>query len=160
MWAWFMAAAARPTSRPAKWCWSPAAGPVEALLCIRQGSVTGVKGMAEMAGQFEYGAGDLFPVGRCHRPAAPVTATYTANEDTFCLRLPAARMQELAALSAPFADFLNRRVMQYLELSRKAVQASWASQTAGRAVAGSPPGQPAARGSRWPARPTRRWRRR
>jgi hypothetical protein len=33
------------------------------------------------------------------RPLAhrPVTATYTANEDTVCLRLPAARMQELAA---------------------------------------------------------------
>ncbi len=106
----------------------PASGPVGALLCIRQGSVTGRHGMADMAGQFEYVAGDLFPVGAVVGSRA-VTATYTANEDTFCLALPLQRVHQLAAVSPPFADYLNHRVMQYLELSRKAVQASWASQT-------------------------------
>ena len=106
----------------------PASGPVQALLCIRQGSVTGRRGMAEMAGQFEYVAGDLFPVGAVLGQRA-VTATYTANEDTFCLLLPAERVQQLAAASPSFADFLNRRVMHFLELSRRAVQATWASQT-------------------------------
>ena len=105
----------------------PASGPAEALLCIRQGSVSGRKGLAEMAGQFEYVAGDLFPVGAV-LAARPVTATYTANEDTFCLLLPADRAHELAQLSPPFADFLNRRVMHILELSRRSAQAHWASQ--------------------------------
>ena len=83
--------------------------------------------MAEMAGRFEYVAGDLFPVGAVLGGRA-VTATYTANEDTFCLMVPVAALQELAAASPPFADFLNRRVMHFLELSRRAVQATWASQ--------------------------------
>ena len=105
----------------------PASGPATALVCIRQGSVIGRKGLADMAGQFEYVAGDLFPVGAV-LAARPVTATYTANEDTFCLLLPADRVQALAQRSPPFADFLNRRVMHILELSRRSVQAHWASQ--------------------------------
>lgn len=104
----------------------PESGPVQCLWCIGQGSITGAKGMAEMAGRFEYGAGDLFPVGAA-LAQRPVTATYTANEDTLCLRLPAVKMQELAGLSAPFGDFLNRRVVQYLDLARRAVQKSWAA---------------------------------
>ena len=60
--------------------------------CIRQGSVTGRRGLAEAAGGFEYEAGDLFPVGAV-LGARAVTATYTAHEDTFCLLLPAAAVQ-------------------------------------------------------------------
>ena len=105
----------------------PASGPATALVCIRQGSVIGRKGLADMAGQFEYVAGDLFPVGAV-LAARPVTATYTAHEDTFCLMLPADRVQALAQRSPPFADFLNRRLMHILELSRRSVQAHWASQ--------------------------------
>jgi CBS domain-containing protein len=106
----------------------PASGPMQALWCIRQGCVTGRRGLAEMAGPFDHMAGDLFPVGAllCARP---VSATYAANEDTVCLPLPAAQVQRLAQASPPFADFLHRRVMQLLELSRRPAQASWASQT-------------------------------
>ena len=106
----------------------PSSGPVTALLYIRQGSVTGRRGLADMAGQFEYTAGDLFPVGAA-MGARPVTATYTANEDSFCLAIPASALQALAAASPPLADFLNRKVMRFLDLSRRAVQATWASQT-------------------------------
>ena len=107
---------------------SPAHGPVGHLYLIRRGSVSGRSGLAEAAGGFEYEAGDLFPVGATlgHRP---VTATYTAEADTFCLLLPAAEMQALASASTAFGDFLNRRVAQFLDLSRRAVQASYASQT-------------------------------
>ncbi|HRD95129.1 MAG TPA: DUF294 nucleotidyltransferase-like domain-containing protein [Rubrivivax sp.] len=125
--AWFMAAAERVEFAAGEQVLAPGSGPVDALLCICKGSITGRLGMAAMAGQFEYEVGDLFPVGAA-LANRPVTATYSANEATTCLRLPAARMQELAAMSAPFADFLNRRVVQYLELARKAVHASWASQ--------------------------------
>jgi CBS domain-containing protein len=123
----FIAAASQAYFAPGEVVLEPAGGPVTSLYCIRQGSVTGRHGMAEMAGQFEYVAGDLFPVGAVLGGRA-VTATYTANEDTFCLMLPVAALQELAAASPPLADFLNRRVMHFLELSRRAVQATWASQ--------------------------------
>lgn len=106
----------------------PASGVVRALYLVRSGSVTGRRGMADMSGQFEYTAGDLFPVGAA-LGARAVTATYTANEDTFCLLLPVEAMQQLAVASAPFADFLNRRVAQFLDLSRRAVQVAWSSQT-------------------------------
>ena len=123
----FIAAASQAYFAPGEVVLEPAGGPVTSLYCIRQGSVTGRHGMAEMEGQFEYVAGDLFPVGAVLGGRA-VTATYTANEDTFCLMLPVAALQELAAASPPLADFLNRRVMHFLELSRRAVQATWASQ--------------------------------
>ena len=106
----------------------PANGPVGALLCICQGSITGRHGLAETGGPFEYVAGDLFPVGAMLGQRA-VSATYTANEDTCCLRLAADRVRHLAEASPPFADFLNGRVMQLLELSRRAMQAAWSSKT-------------------------------
>ena len=68
---------------------APESGPVEHLFCIRQGSITGRRGLAESAGGFQYEAGDLFPVGAL-MGARAVSATYVADEDTFCLVLPAA----------------------------------------------------------------------
>jgi CBS domain-containing protein len=101
---------------------------VQALLYVRRGSVSGRRGVADTTGPIEYVAGDLFPVGALLASRA-VTATYTTNEDSFCLRLPAAAVQALVAKSAPFADFLNGRVLSFLELSRRATQAAFASQT-------------------------------
>jgi CBS domain-containing protein len=106
----------------------PASGPVQALLLVRRGSISGRRGLAESTGPIEYVAGDLFPVGALLAGRA-VTATYTANEDTFCLSLPAPAAQALLQDSAPFADFLNGRVLHFLNLSRRAMQAGFASQT-------------------------------
>jgi CBS domain-containing protein len=105
----------------------PAGGPVTELLLLRQGSISGRKGLADAAGSFEYGPGDLFPVGAL-LAARPVTARYTANEDSFCLLLPLAEVQALVAASPPFADFLNGRVAQLLTLSRQAMQTHWSQQ--------------------------------
>ena len=105
----------------------PAMGPVTALHLIRQGSVTGRRGVADAAGTLEYVTGDLFPVGAVLGQRA-VTATYVANQDTFCLQLPFEAVQALAAKSVPFADFLQHRVMQLLDLSRRSLQASYATQ--------------------------------
>lgn len=124
----FLAAAEQVYFAPDETVMSPGSGPATHLLYVRQGSVTGRRGLAEAAGGFQYEAGDLFPVGAVMGERA-VTATYQATEDTFCLRVPAAVVRELAAQSAPFADFLNRRVGQYLELSRRSLQAAFASQT-------------------------------
>jgi CBS domain-containing protein len=124
----FIAQSAQAYFAPDEVVLSPDSGPVAALHLIRQGSISGRSGIADMTGTFEYVAGDLFPVSAVLAGRA-VTATYTANEDTFCLQLPRAAVQALAAESAPFADFLNQRVLHILQLSRQAVQAASSSQT-------------------------------
>jgi CBS domain-containing protein len=124
----FVAAAEQTYYAPDETVMSPESGVATQLLYVRQGSVTGRRGLADAAGGFQYEAGDLFPVGAVMGERA-VTATYQATEDCFCLRVPATVVRDLAAGSAPFADFLNRRVGQYLELSRRSLQAAFASQT-------------------------------
>lgn len=105
----------------------PDSGVVQQLFYIRQGAVSGTRGLAEhMGGAFEYDAGDLFPVSAAVAGRA-VTATYRACADTFVLALPVAAMRELAQRSPVFAEFLNLRTTKFLELSRKALQAAYAS---------------------------------
>ena len=107
----------------------PAGGAVQQLFFVREGAVTGKRGLADsMGGAFEYVAGDLFPVGAA-TAQRPVSATYTATQDTFLLALPVAAMRELVALSAPFGTFLNQRGLKYLELSARAVQLDYSSRT-------------------------------
>jgi CBS domain-containing protein len=115
------------TYRPDERVLGPDSGPVTHLQCVLSGSITGRRGLADAAGGFVYEAGDLFPVGAAVGQR-PVTASYTADDHTVCLLLPVDAMHRLASASTVFADFLNRRVMQLLELSQKAVQASFASQ--------------------------------
>jgi CBS domain-containing protein len=106
----------------------PADGPVSALRWVRRGMVTGRRGLADTAGGFQFEAGDLFPVGALLGERA-VTAIYEAVEDTFCLETPATVVRAIAAESPPLADYLNRRVQQFLALSQRALQATYASQT-------------------------------
>lgn len=105
----------------------PEDGPARELFFIRRGAVVGKRGLSDVAGgAFEYEAGDLFPISAVLAQRATSTA-YLATEDTFVLRLPADRMQSLAQLSPVFGDFLNRRVLRFLELSRAALQSAYAS---------------------------------
>ena len=60
--------------------------------------------------------------------ARPVTATYRAAATPSACACRRPRCSALAAASAPFADFLNRRILHLLELSRRALQAACASQ--------------------------------
>lgn len=107
----------------------PASGEVTHLFFIRQGAVSGKRGLADLqGGAFQYEAGDLFPISAAIAKRA-VTATYQAVADTFVLVLPCGAMQALAEQSVPFADFLNRRVLKFLELSRQALQVAYSSQT-------------------------------
>lgn len=104
---------------------SPASGPVQALLLVRRGAVTGRRDGQDA---FEYEAGELFPVGAALAERA-VTATYTAQADVFALHLPVATVRAVAERSAAFAGFLTRRAWQMLDESRRAVQASFTSRT-------------------------------
>lgn len=107
---------------------SPESGLVKHLIFIRQGAVIGERGLAELSGgAFHYEPGELFPVSAAVAQRA-VTASYRAVADTFVLALPLDAMHALAVLSPPFADFLNRRILKFLDLSRRALQVAYASQ--------------------------------
>ncbi len=107
---------------------APASGPVMYLYFVQEGGVVGQQGLADAAGGFRYDTGDLFPVGAALGRRA-VSATYVADGDTSCWMLPGDEMDRLAQDSPPFADFLNRRVVQFLDISRRALQASYLSQS-------------------------------
>lgn len=119
----------------------PASGVVTEIFYIRQGAVTGVRGMAELSGgAFQYEAGDLFPVSAAVAQRA-VTASYRAVQDTFVLVLPVDAMRALAERSAAFADFLNGRVLKFLDLSRRALQVAYSSQALSEQSLETPLGQ-------------------
>lgn len=123
----------------------PGQGGVNRLYFIRQGAVSGRSGMADLTGgTFQYEAGDMFPVSAALARRA-VTATYEATADTFVLVLQRADMQALASASSPFADFLNRRVQTFLELSRKALQVAYSSRALAEQSLETPLGEVARR---------------
>lgn len=107
----------------------PASGVVTHLFVVRQGGVCGEQRLGA-PGPFAIEPGEMFPVSAVLGGRA-VTALYKARGDTFCLRVPAEVVRALVAESAPFADYVNRRMLQLLELSQRALQGSFAS----RAVA-------------------------
>jgi CBS domain-containing protein len=124
----------------------PAGGAVRQLFYIRRGAVTrgAEAGPGAVQGPFEHEAGDLFPVGAA-LAERPVTATYSADGDTFVLALPLAAMRELAGRSAPFSAFLNRRLLAMLELSRQRLQVAFASRALAEQSLDSPLAQLARR---------------
>lgn len=119
---------------------SPAHGVVPHLLVLLEGNVTGHGAESEGGTRFEFEPGDLFPVGAVMHARA-VTSTYTAHDDVVCLQLPAAEVPALMAMSTEFAEFMQDRVHQQLELSRKAMQASYATQALSEQTLVTPLGQ-------------------
>lgn len=122
----FVAAAEQLYFAPGEPVLQPADGPTQHLICVRQGSVVSRRG-GDAEQPLAYGPGDLFPVGAMVS-GRPVSANYTADEDCFCLRVPARQVMALAAESPPLADWLQHRVLQMLEVSRRAAQAHWSAQ--------------------------------
>jgi CBS domain-containing protein len=107
----------------------PEDGPPQFLYYVIRGSAVGRKGLADIASTgFQYEAGEMFPVNAFLAKRA-VTATYSAREDTFCLMFTFDAVQALARQSPVFSDYLTRRTMQFLDLSRKAIQVAYSSQT-------------------------------
>lgn len=126
--AWFVSRSSQGYFSPGEPLVRPADGPVRQLFFIRSGSVVGERGLSEVSGgAFQYEAGDLFPVSAALAQRAPTT-TYRANGDTFVLALPLADMRALAEASPVFGDFLSRRILRFLELSRAALQVAYSSQ--------------------------------
>lgn len=107
----------------------PQDGPPQFLYYVEKGSTVGRKGLADLSSTgFQYEAGEMFPVNAFLAKRA-VTATYSAREDTFCLMFTYEAVQALAQKSPVFSDYLTRRTLQFLDLSRKAIQAAYSTQT-------------------------------
>ena len=123
----FIAACQQVYFAPGETVLTPADGVPRHLIYIRQGHITGRRNADTSQPGFEYDAGDLFPVGAV-LAGRPVAAVYQAREDAFCLLLPIADVSSLSAVCPVFADFLARRIQTQLELSRQAMQATYASQ--------------------------------
>lgn len=107
---------------------SPADGAPQYLYFIRQGRVSGrrdIPGIEETA--FLLDAGSLFSIGSAFANR-PVSTTYSAVDDCFCLLLPVDAMRQLALQSVPFSEFLNNRVWGLLQESRIALRNLFASQ--------------------------------
>jgi CBS domain-containing protein len=112
---------------PGEVVFGPERGVAQALHVVRSGSIVGRRGGRNDDTPVEYGPGELFPLAAVMAQRA-VQSTYTAEEDSFCLIVPAAFVQDLAARSPALADWLQSRVLQLLELSRQAAQTHWSAQ--------------------------------
>ena len=124
----FLAAARQAYFAPGEVVVTPEDGPVQELFFIRRGAITGQRGLSDVSGgAFQYEAGDLFPISAVLAQRAPTTR-YSATGDTFVLAVPAPAVRALAEQSAVFGDFLNRRILRFLELSRAALQVAYSSQ--------------------------------
>ena len=118
---------------------APEQGPVRHLYCIRSGSVTHRPPHGQ-GGDFQFEAGDLFPLGAM-MSARAVLGRYVARLDTFCLRIQADAVHEVAARSAPFADFLNRSILTLLEASQRLLREGQAAQALAEQSLESPLGE-------------------
>ena len=105
----------------------PSQGPVNALLWLRRGSARRDVESDGSGDAFEYAQGELFPLAAA-LAGRSVTGRYVANGDCFCIKLPMSGVKALAQDCPPWADFLNRRVAHFLEISSQTLQAHWASQ--------------------------------
>lgn len=97
----------------------PQAGVPTGLIFLRQGRAVGRRlGGAGSDPGFEVETGNLLPVAAL-MAQRPVTSTYTALEDCFCLVIPWPVARNLMARSPVWADFLNQRMLAFVEASRQ-----------------------------------------
>jgi CBS domain-containing protein len=95
----------------------PQDGVPQSLIFLRQGRLVGRRSGVADAG-FEVEAGGLLPVAALMAQRA-VSSTYTALEDCFCLCIPWPAARDLMRDSPVWADFLNQRMLAFVEASRQ-----------------------------------------
>lgn len=123
----FLAAASEVYFAPGEIILQPETGIVDSLLFLRQGSVTGLRGVQSVYdANIEYSSGDLFPIA-AFMGRRSVALTFKANVDTFCLQVPRAAVESLALESAPLAQVLSRQMLRFIEASQRALQMEQAS---------------------------------
>jgi CBS domain-containing protein len=107
---------------------SPASGAPTACWIVKQGLVAGRRpGDPEDAPSVSLTPGESFPVGALMADR-PVSSTYRAAGDVFCWTLKKADFDELVRRSEVFLDFCRRRTAALLDLSNRALQATYAQQ--------------------------------
>jgi CBS domain-containing protein len=95
----------------------PDSGPVDRLYIIKQGSVRGTGGTADVV----LGVGESFPMGALAGRRATVY-TYQADVDTFCWELAAADFHALMARSPRFQAFCTDHLSILLERAHRALR--------------------------------------
>ena len=95
----------------------PQSGPADRLYIVKQGSVRGSGGSADVV----LGAGESFPMGALAGRRATVF-TYRAQADTFCWELTAADFHALMARSARFQAFCTDHLSILLERAHRALR--------------------------------------
>lgn len=124
----FIEAASEVYFEPEEVILDPSSGPVEVLYFVRQGAVVGRKGIAQESSDARHiDAGEFFPVSAAVA-GRPVSSIYTALDDCFCLGIDRDTLMRLSELSPPFAAFISQRILRFLELSRKLIQRTYASE--------------------------------
>ena len=116
---------------------SPGSGQPEHCFIVKQGVVEGLRpepgrngaSQRTMRSVMHLADGEVFPVAALLAERA-VATTYRASGDTFCWVFPRASFDELAERSAAFLHFCRSRLHSLLDLSDKAVQASYAAEIA------------------------------
>ncbi len=109
---------------------APSSGPPVCCWIVKQGVVDGLRPAADSAADeavMHLTPGEIFPVGALLADRA-VSSTYRAGGDCFCWRLAREHFDELTRRSPVFLDFCRRRMAALLDLSRQALQASFAAQ--------------------------------
>jgi CBS domain-containing protein len=95
----------------------PHSGRADRLYIIKQGSVRGTGGSADVV----LGAGEAFPMGALAGRRATVY-TYRAEADSFCWELPEADFHDLMARSARFQAFCTDHLSILLERAHRALR--------------------------------------
>lgn len=109
---------------------APACGPPVCCWIVKQGVVDGLRpatGTTAAEAVMHLTPGEIFPVGALLADR-PVSSTYRAGGDCFCWQLAREHFEELTRRSPVFLDFCRRRMAALLDLSRQALQASYAVQ--------------------------------
>lgn len=99
---------------------------------VRQGGLEGVlpgEGGGSTTSPLALGPGDMFPIGSL-MGKRPIRTRYAAVSDLFCWLLPTEHFEQLLGRSEVFTDFCRRRLAALMELSMRAVQASYSAQSA------------------------------
>jgi CBS domain-containing protein len=95
----------------------PQGGAVDRLYIVKQGSVRGSGGAADVV----LGPGECFPLGALAARRATSNA-YKAETDAFCWELPEARYRELLERSARWRRFSEQSLVRLLERSQRALR--------------------------------------
>jgi CBS domain-containing protein len=106
----------------------PDSGVARSLFWVRRGAASGYSAHtpAGAGGDFHFEPGQMFPVAALLAGRA-VTSRYVAVDDLFCLEFDDESVRDAMARDPAFADYLNRRVLHLLALSRQALQADYSS---------------------------------